>query len=82
MTSGFWYLSKCVGIKQIFPHTLLITGHLWLQDFLELRKMSLHLALYIAFNQFLSYMVFLLLSKPKALDVALQWAVVDAGAQL
>lgn len=44
--------------------------------------MSLHLALYIAFNQFLSYMVFLLLSKPKALDVALQWAVVDAGAQL
>lgn len=61
---------------------LLITGHLWLQDFLELRQMGLHLALYKALNQFLSYMVFLLLSKPKTLDVALQWDVVDAGAQL
>lgn len=44
--------------------------------------MDLRLALYIALNQFLSYMAFLLLSKPKALDVALQWDVVDAGAQL
>lgn len=55
-------------MEQVFLCTLPITGHLWLQGFLELRKVSLPLALYIALNQFLSYVALLLLSELKALD--------------
>lgn len=64
-----WSLSKRVGVEQIFLHTFPITGHLQLQGFRDLRKVALHLALYIALNQFLFYMALLLLSDPKASDL-------------
>lgn len=87
MTPAFgrtWCVSKRLEIEQIFPHTLLITSCLWLQGFLELRKVGLRLALYIALNECLFYTAVLWLSKPKALDLLCggMWRMLELSCRL
>lgn len=80
-----WCLRKHIGIEQVFPRMFSITGHLWLQGFLELKKFGLRLPFYIALKFSSTWLSCCFPNtKPLIFDFiffSLQWAVAGARAQ-